>query len=89
MYIPPPDPAVLDMNVQLRIRTLLNLLIEIPPPILEPALDELLLKVQLINLAFELGKRGNLSKTLIKERYLKFIVGSSINNIWYIKRKFD
>ena len=42
-----------------------------------------------INLAFELGRRGNLSKTFIKERYLKFIVGSSINNIWFIKRKFD
>ena len=42
-----------------------------------------------INIGFEVGKRGNLQKTLIKENYLKFLVGSSINNIWFIKRKFD
>jgi len=42
-----------------------------------------------INLGFELGTRGNLTKTLAKENYLKFIIGSSINNIWFIKRKFD
>ncbi len=42
-----------------------------------------------INLGFEIGKRGSLNKTLAKENYLKFIIGSSINNIWFIKRKFD
>ena len=42
-----------------------------------------------INLGLELGTRGNLNKTLAKENYLKFIIGSSINNIWFIKRKFD
>lgn len=42
-----------------------------------------------INLGFELGKRGNLSKNLAKENYLRFIIGSTINNIWFIKRKFD
>ena len=42
-----------------------------------------------INLGFEAGKRGNLNKISIKENYLKFIIGSSINNIWFIKRKFD
>ena len=42
-----------------------------------------------INLGLELGTRGSLNKTLAKENYLKFIIGSSINNIWFIKRKFD
>ena len=42
-----------------------------------------------VNLGLELGKRGNVEKLSIKENYLKFIIGSSINNIWFIKRKFD
>ena len=42
-----------------------------------------------INLGIEVGKRGNIDKLSIKENYLKFIIGSSINNIWFIKRKFD
>ncbi len=42
-----------------------------------------------INLGVEAGKRGNVDKLAIKENYLKFIIGSSINNIWFIKRKFD
>ncbi|MFL3001337.1 MAG: hypothetical protein ACJZ0Y_04115 [Cytophagales bacterium] len=42
-----------------------------------------------INLGLEVGKRGNVDKLSIKENYLKFIIGSSINNIWFIKRKFD
>ena len=42
-----------------------------------------------INLGFEAGKRGNIKNNLIKENYLKFIIGTSINNIWFIKRKFD
>ncbi len=42
-----------------------------------------------VNIGIEAGKRGNLNKISIKENYLKFIVGSSINNIWFIKRKFD
>tara|TARA_B100000886_G_scaffold338837_1_gene302623 strand:- start:4022 stop:5302 length:1281 start_codon:yes stop_codon:yes gene_type:complete len=42
-----------------------------------------------INLGFEFGKRGNLIKNLTKENYLKFIIGCSINNVWFIKRKFD
>ena len=42
-----------------------------------------------INLGLEFGKRGNLIKNLAKENYLKFIIGCSINNVWFIKRKFD
>ncbi len=42
-----------------------------------------------INFGFEMGKRGNLEKNSVKENYLKFLVGSSINNVWFIKRKFD
>ena len=42
-----------------------------------------------VNFGIESGKRGNLNKISIKENYLKFIIGSSINNIWFIKRKFD
>ena len=42
-----------------------------------------------VNIGIETGKRGNINKLSIKENYLKFIVGSSINNVWFIKRKFD
>ena len=42
-----------------------------------------------VNIGIETGKRGNINKLSIKENYLKFIIGSSINNVWFIKRKFD
>ena len=42
-----------------------------------------------INIAMESGIRGNIDKTYVRERYFKFVLGSSINNIWFIKRKFD
>ena len=42
-----------------------------------------------INIAMESGIRGSVVKTYVRERYFKFILGSSINNIWFIKRKFD
>jgi len=42
-----------------------------------------------INLAMEMGTRGSIIKTYVRERYFKFVIGSSINNIWFIKRKFD
>ena len=42
-----------------------------------------------INAAVEMGIRGSVDKTFVRERYFKFVLGSSINNIWFIKRKFD
>ena len=42
-----------------------------------------------INIAMESGIRGSIDKTYVRERYFKFVLGSSINNIWFIKRKFD
>ncbi|RVT73094.1 hypothetical protein EOD40_14640 [Flavobacterium sufflavum] len=42
-----------------------------------------------INFGFELGKRGTTSASLVQENYAKFSVGLSLNDRWFVKRKFD
>ncbi|MGM8361509.1 hypothetical protein ACSV4D_06305 [Flavobacterium sp. ARAG 55.4] len=42
-----------------------------------------------INFGFEYGKRGTTSAGLIQENYAKFSVGLSLNDRWFVKRKFD
>ncbi len=42
-----------------------------------------------INFGFELGKRGTTSSGLVQENYVKFSVGLSFNDRWFVKRKFD
>lgn len=42
-----------------------------------------------LNLAFAYGQRGNTDNGLIKENYLKFNVGVTINSRWFIKRRLE
>lgn len=42
----------------------------------------------IINTAFEFGQRGNRS-SLLRENYVRFTVGFSLSDIWFIKRKYD
>ncbi|MDB9835955.1 hypothetical protein OAC51_03520 [Flavobacteriaceae bacterium] len=41
------------------------------------------------NIGIEFGKRGSQDNGLIQESYLNLIVGLSLNDIWFIKRKFN
>lgn len=42
-----------------------------------------------INLAFEAGKRGTTTKNLIRENYFKISLGTSFNDRWFVRRKYD
>ncbi len=41
-----------------------------------------------INLAFEYGKRGTTDNDLVREDYLKFVLNLSLNDVWFVQRKF-
>ncbi len=41
-----------------------------------------------INLALEYGKRGTTENDLVREDYIKFVVNLSLNDVWFVKRKF-
>lgn len=41
------------------------------------------------DMAFRVGKRGDLNKTIIEENYYKIYLGISFNDQWFIKRKFN
>ncbi len=43
----------------------------------------------IVNAAFEIGQRGNRSTSLLRENYVRFTVGFSLSDIWFIKRKYD
>lgn len=42
-----------------------------------------------LNLSIELGERGTTARNLVKEQFLNFHVGVTINDKWFIKRKYD
>lgn len=42
-----------------------------------------------INVGVQLGTRGSLSNNLVKDEYIKLNLGFTLNDKWYIKRKFD
>lgn len=42
-----------------------------------------------INFAAELGQRGTLSNSLVRERYVNFHLGFTLNDQWFRKYKFD
>jgi hypothetical protein len=42
-----------------------------------------------INLTIEAGSRGTTGNNLIKEQYLRFHIGFSLTDIWFIKPKYD
>ncbi|MFC2175359.1 hypothetical protein ACFLR1_00130 [Bacteroidota bacterium] len=43
----------------------------------------------MINLAVEWGQRGTTSKSLLLENYWNFKLGFTLNDRWFIKRKYD
>ena len=42
-----------------------------------------------LDLAFRIGKRGNKSENILEESYYKVYFGITLNDQWFIKRKFD
>ena len=42
-----------------------------------------------LNLSFELGQKGTFTNDLLRESFFKFNIGVNVNDIWFIKRKFD
>ena len=46
------------------------------------------IKFSVLNLAFQLGKRGS-SANSFQENYYQFTVGYSLSDIWFNKRKYD
>ena len=42
-----------------------------------------------IDLGFKTGRRGNVTDNLLRESYWKLYLGISLNDQWFIKRKFD
>lgn len=42
-----------------------------------------------LNMAFRVGKRGNKAENILEETYYKVYFGITLNDQWFIKRKFD
>ncbi len=42
-----------------------------------------------IDLSVEMGQRGTVNKSLIKEQFLRFRIGLNLKDIWFVKRKYD
>jgi hypothetical protein len=42
-----------------------------------------------LNIGLEFGKRGTKSAGLVSEQYMNFNVGLSLNDRWFVKRKYD
>jgi len=42
-----------------------------------------------LNTALEMGKRGTLDNGLIQENYTRFSIGVTLNDRWFLKRKYD
>lgn len=43
----------------------------------------------LLNISMEGGRRGTMNNNLVQERFLKFHLGITINDTWFVKRRFD
>lgn len=42
-----------------------------------------------MDLAFKFGRLGSTNNGLIRETYFKFVLGATINDRWFIKRRYD
>jgi len=42
-----------------------------------------------VNLGFEFGKKGTTNANLVQENYANFSASFSLNDKWFVKRKFD
>lgn len=45
--------------------------------------------VSALSLSFKYGQRGTVSGLLIKEQYFKFVLGATINDRWFVRRKYN
>ncbi len=45
--------------------------------------------VSAVNMAFKYGQRGETEGTLVKEQYFKFVLGATINDRWFVRRKYN
>lgn len=45
--------------------------------------------VSAANMSFKFGQRGSTSGVLVKEQYFKFVLGATINDRWFIRRKYN
>lgn len=43
----------------------------------------------MINISFEAGEMGTLNDNLIRERYIRAVIGLTFNEVWFQKRRFD
>lgn len=46
-------------------------------------------RYSVLNFAVEMGQRGFLSKNPLREQYITFSLGLTLNDLWFVKRKFD
>ncbi|MDA0194210.1 MAG: hypothetical protein O2887_00200 [Bacteroidetes bacterium] len=42
-----------------------------------------------LDMGFRLGQRGNLSSNPVRERYFQSLVGITINDRWFVRRRYD
>ncbi len=45
--------------------------------------------VSAVNMSFKYGQRGKASGSLVKEQYFKFVLGATINDRWFVRRKYN
>ncbi|MEW6468518.1 MAG: hypothetical protein AB1458_06320 [Bacteroidota bacterium] len=43
----------------------------------------------MLNISFELGQRGTIENDLIRERYFRVVLSLTLNERWFIQRKYD
>ncbi len=48
-----------------------------------------LLSIGQVNASFEVGKRGTLDAGLVQENYSRFSIGVTLNDRWFLKRRYD
>lgn len=42
-----------------------------------------------LDMAFKVGQRGTTDNGLVKERYFKFVIGATVNDRWFVRRRYD
>jgi long-subunit fatty acid transport protein len=45
--------------------------------------------VSSVNMAMKYGQRGEIVGSLVKEQYIKFVIGATINDRWFVRRKYN
>lgn len=45
--------------------------------------------VSALNMAFKAGSRGKVQEGLVQERYFKFMLAATVNDRWFVRRKYN